>query len=366
MPTDIYLSNPTVTPLDLRLLSEAIRSSSPMESCHRAALEATVAQSTGCSHAVAIASAEQAISTLLHAMGVGSGHDVILPGLGDAACVRAVRRIGSIAHFADCDPGTLVPTSRTIEAVVTPATTAVLAGHGDGWGSGLPNIAACCGRLEVPFVELVATRLGSQWATAPAGSLGRAAVVDLSTRSLMSGGEGAVIVTDDAHLAEACRAGDFVTSQNMHRADPMPEFAAALASAQIARMDGIVDVCRGIAERYTVSLSKMSELLLPAMTPDAMSSWSRYIVRLDDTFGSEDRDEIIRGMQRHDIHSDVGLAHLPTIWNPAAEGKCPIAASIATRTIALPIHPDLTQRDVDLICQTLQLMIQRATFRRDA
>ena len=365
MPSDIYLSNPTVTPLDLRLLTEALKSSSPMGSSHRAALESTVAEATGCEYAVAIASGEQAISTLLHAMGVGPGHDVILPALGDAACVRSVRRIGSTAHFAECDPGTLVPTSRTIEAVVTPTTTAVLAGHGDGWGTGLPDIAAGCARLEVPFIELVATRIGSQWATATAGSLGRAAVVDLSTRSLMSGGEGAAIVTNDAHLAEACRAGDFVTCQSTHRADPMPEFTAALASAQLARMNGIMDVCRGIAERYTVSLSQMPELLLPAMGPDAMSSWSRYVVRLDETFGQDDRDEIIRGMQRHDIHADIGLAHLPTVWDAASEGVCPMAASIATRTIALPIHPDLTHRDVDLICQTLQLMIQRATFRRD-
>lgn len=365
MPSNIYLSNPTVTPLDIRLLTEALQSSSPMKSAHRTALESTIAACTGCTHAVAIASAEQALSTLLHAMGIGPGHDVILPGLGDAACIRAVRRIGSTAHFAECDPGTLMPTSRSIEAVVTPATTAVLAGHGDGWGSGLPDIAACCGRIEVPFVELVATRLGSHWATVPAGSLGRAAVVDLSTRSLMSGGEGAVIVTDDAHLADACRAGDFVTCQNAHRADPMPESTAALASAQLTRMNGIIEVCRGIAERYTVSLSQMPELLLPAMTPDAMSSWSRYIVRLDETFSFEDRDEIIRGMQRHDIHADVGLAHLPTIWNGATDGICPVAASIATRTIALPIHPELAHRDVDLICQTLQLMIQRASFRRN-
>jgi dTDP-4-amino-4,6-dideoxygalactose transaminase len=336
----------------------------PTGSDCRAELEETIAAATGCAHSVTIASSEQAISTLFAAMGLGPRHDIVLPALGDGACLRAVRRIGATPRFAECDPGTLIPTARTLGAVATSTTGSILAGHSDGWGTGLPDIAAVCGRLEVPFIELVATRLGSRCAAAPVGSIGRAAVVDLSARSLVSGGEGAAIVTNDAHLAEACRGGDFITCSNPHRADPMPELAASLALAQLNRLGGIIESCTALAEHYTVCLSSMPELLLPAMTPEAKSSWSRYIVRLDETFGSEDRHEIIRGMQRHDIHADIGLTHLPTLWDAASEVDCPIAASIASRTIALPIHPDLTHRDVDLICQTLQLMVQRATFRR--
>lgn len=365
MPSDIPLSNPAVAAADIQAVAGALRTAPPTASTCRTYLEDAIATATGCSHAVAISSSEQALSTLLDAIGIGAGHEVILPALGDAACLRAVKRIGATPRFAECDPGTLIPTAQTIEAVASPATGAILAGLGDGWGTGLPAIAAACGRLEVPFVELVATRLGSQCATAPAGAIGRAAVVDLSTRSLISGGEGAAIATNDPHLAKACRGGDFITCSNPHRADPMPEFTATLALAQLQRLTTIIDSCTGLAERYTVCLSSMPELLLPAMTPDVKSSWSRYIVRLDETFGSEDRDEILRGMQRHDIKADIGLAHLPSVWDASADVTCPIAATIASRTIALPIHPDLTHREVDLICQTLQLMVQRATFRRE-
>lgn len=364
MPSDIPLSNPAVTPADIQAVTGAMRSTPPTGSSCRARLEEAIAAVTGCEYAAAVASSEQGLSTLLAGLGLAPKHEIILPALGDAACLRASQRLGATPRFAECDPGTLIPTARSIEAVATPAVGCILAGHGDGWGSGLPDIAAACGRLEVPFIELVATRLGSQSAAAPAGSIGRAALVDLSARSLISGGEGAVIVTNDARLAEACRGGDFLTSAKPHRADPMPEFMAALALAQLNRLSGIIDACTTLAERYTVCLSSMPELLLPAMTPDTRSSWSRYVVRLDETFGSEDRDEIIRGMQRHDIQADIGLVHLPTLWDAAAEQTCPVAASIASRTIALPIHPDLTHRDIDLICQTLQLMVQRATFRR--
>ena len=365
MPSDIPLSNPAVAAADIRAVAGALRSAPPTGSSCRSELEEAIATATGCAHAATVASSEQALSSLLSALGLGSGHEVVLPALGDAACLRAVKRIGATPRFAECDPGTLIPTARTIEAVATPATGAVLAGLGEGWGTGLPDIAAACGRLEIPFIELVATRLGSRCANAPAGSIGRAAVVDLSTRSLVSGGEGAAIVTNDVHLAGACRGGDFITCIDAHRADPMSEFTATLALAQLQRLATIIDACTRLAERYTVCLSSMPELLLPATTPDVKSSWSRYVVRLDETFAGDDRDEIIRGMQRHDIRADIGLAHLPRVWDAADDGTCPIAASIASRTIALPIHPDLTHREVDLICQTLQLMVQRATFRRE-
>lgn len=362
MTFDIHMSNPAATRSDVQAVASALQASSPHGSTHLAAFEETMALRTARTHAVAIASAEQALPTLLAAMGITNGREVILPALGETACLRAVRRVGATPRFAECDPGTLVPQAATTEAVMTNKTAAVITAHGDGWGSGLPKIADACARREIPFIELVGTKIGSTCAGALAGSLGRAAIIDLSTRSIISGGEGAVIVTDDKCLADRCRGGDYTQCDNPHRADPMAELNAALALSQAGRLSSIITRCTSAAEQYMVGLSSIPELLLPATTPDTQSSWSRYVVRLDETFSANDRDEIIRGMQRHDIAAGVGLVHLPSVWDAAIEGECPISASIATRTIALPIHADLTGRDIDLICQTLQLMIQRATF----
>ncbi|MDG1837544.1 MAG: DegT/DnrJ/EryC1/StrS family aminotransferase [Phycisphaerales bacterium] len=364
MTSDIHMSNPAATRSDMQAVANALQASSPHGSTHREAFEESIALSTARSLAVAIASAEQALPTLLAAMGITHGREVILPALGETACLRAIRRIGATPRFADCDPGTLVPQAAMIEAVMTNETAAVIAAHGDGWGSGLPKIADACARREIPFIELVGTKIGSVCTGAPAGSLGRAAIIDLSARSIISGGEGAVIVTDDEYLAERCRGGDYTKCNNPHRADPMAELNAAFALSQAERLPSIIAHCTAAAEQYMVGLSSMPELLLPATTPDTQSNWSRYVVRLDETFSASDRDEIIRGMRRHDIAAGVGLIHLPSIWGTAIEGECPISASMATRTIALPIHADLTGRDIDLICQTLQLMVQRTTFRR--
>jgi perosamine synthetase len=79
---------------------------------------------------------------------------------------------------------------------------------------------------------------------------------------------------------------------------------------------------------------------------------------------------IIDGLRRHDI----GAAdYFPPVhlMPPYREllghrpGDFPAAESVAERTLALPFHTQLTERDIDLVCQTLSLMITRVTFARD-
>ncbi|MCP4758544.1 MAG: hypothetical protein GY894_00315 [Planctomycetes bacterium] len=366
MPAEIPLSNPLTTPDDHRVINELLRSHGLSGSTNRKDLELILTQTTSRHHAATFASSEQALSVLLDAVGVNGEREIVVPALGDTAILRAIRRVGGIPQFADCDPGTLVPTADTVERCISPSTAAVTASHGDGWGTGLPAIVATCARNEVPFLELVGTRLGSSCGAAPAGSLGHAAFIDLSQRGIVSTGEGAAIVTDNERLAKACRPDHYNESLCPHRPDEMAELNAAVGLSQIRRLGATVEACTDAAETYTIFLSRMPELLLPATTPEAVSCWSRYVIRLDETFSLEDRDEIIRGMERHDIAAAPGLTHLPSAWDPALATTCPVAAATAPRTIALPIHPALTRRDVELICQTLQLMVQRATFRRSA
>jgi dTDP-4-amino-4,6-dideoxygalactose transaminase len=348
------------------MVDELLRSTGLSGTAHRDALESALAQATARYHAVSLASSEQALSLLLHAVGVTQDREVVVPALGDTAILRAIRRVGGIPKFADCDPGTLVPTAASVEQCITDETAAVAASHGDGWGTGLPAVAAICARNEVPLVELVGTRVGSSCGAAPAGSLGRAAYIDLSQRGIISTGEGGAIVTDDEHLAAACRPAPYHSSLCPFRADALSELNAAVGLAQLRRLSTTIEVCTDAAETYTIALSRMPELLLPATTPDAVSCWSRYVIRLDETFSADDRDEIIRGMERHEIQAAAGLSHLPAEWDSSLASTCPVAAATASRTIALPIHPALTRRDVELICQTLQLMVQRATLRRSA
>ena len=91
------------------------------------------------------------------------------------------------------------------------------------------------------------------------------------------------------------------------------------------------------------------------------------MVRLSDRFSDQDRDEIIGGMRRHDIDIDSAL-ELASMTNYPAEvggGPWPVSERAMMRSICLPFHNDLVESEIDLICQTLELMLTRSTFSRD-
>ena len=138
--------------------------------------------------------------------------------------------------------------------------------------------------------------------------------------------------------------------------------------AQMSRLDEILRKRRKVAEHYTMRLLGEHRITLPNVNDAERMSWFVYVVRLTNEFSSEERDRIMTGMRRHDI----GVAdyfpciHLQPHIREAfghARGDFPIAESVSNRTIALPFHTNLGEREIDLVSQTLELMLAREGLR---
>ena len=148
------------------------------------------------------------------------------------------------------------------------------------------------------------------------------------------------------------------------------ELCAALGVTQIRRLDLLIERRQQIAEMYTRRLLGNSDLILPTVEPEVFMSWFVYVVRLTDRFTELDRNEIIEGLRRHEVGAADYFPAIPMqpfyrrLFGFAA-GDFPAAESVGHRTIALPFFPGITEREVDLVCQTLELMIRRTTFRRE-
>ena len=92
-------------------------------------------------------------------------------------------------------------------------------------------------------------------------------------------------------------------------------------------------------------------------------SWAGYVIRLSDNFSRDDRDEVIRGLHRHDIGAADFFQSIPTIPVFAKHSKggfCTVSESISERTIALPFYTSITKTEVDIVSQALELMIARS------
>jgi perosamine synthetase len=98
-------------------------------------------------------------------------------------------------------------------------------------------------------------------------------------------------------------------------------------------------------------------------------SWFVFVVRLAAHYTRDERDRIIEGMRRHDVGAAdyFPCIHLQPFYRERfgyKGGEFPIAESVSARTIALPFHIDLTEREVELVCQTLELMVSRENIKR--
>lgn len=194
-----------------------------------------------------------------------------------------------------------------------------------------------------------------------------------------------MIVTDDDALADLCR-----SMRNQGRASPsssamgvggwlaherlgfnyrLSELHAALGIVQMTRLDEILEKREQVAAGYIRRLAGHPHLVLPNLSPEAETSWFVFVVRLAESYTQAERKRVMEGMRRHDIGCAAYFPciHLQPFYRESyafEEGAFPIAESVSHRTIALPFHNQLTQREIDLVCQTLELMIDRENLSR--
>jgi perosamine synthetase len=166
---------------------------------------------------------------------------------------------------------------------------------------------------------------------------------------------------------DACanRAGTWLCHERLGYNYRLSEVAAALGIAQMERLDELLKARRNVAGMYMRRLMDWQEIILPSIDPDLVDdmSWFVFVLRLNDMFGPVERDRIILGLRRHEIGAAnyFPCIHLQPYMQPLGyqKGMFPVAESISQRTLALPFYSRMDEMQVELVCQTLRVMLQR-------
>jgi perosamine synthetase len=385
---DIPLSRPDLTDADRAAVVDTLDGQRLTNGPALIRLEAEAARATRRPLAVGVSSSGMGMQIALEALDIGPGDEVVVPSFSYAANVNAVLATGATPVFADSDPRTLNMSAVDVECRITPRTRALIGVPVFGNAAGLPELIALCSRFEIPMVENASEAVGSRFRSDVVGKFGRLSVLGFGPNRPIAAGEGGAIVTHDDRLAATCRA-----LRNQGRTDRMsfPEqsldlgmlmrFAgrghdarlaeplAALAASQMRRIDDTRERREQVASWYMQRLAGHAELLLPNIPPDAAICWPLFWVRLSDRYCSDDRDEIVAGLHRHDIGAANHypcLHLLPHVRQALGTtvGMCPVAESLSERTITLPMFTSMRERQVDQVCQTLMLLVDRMRVTR--
>jgi perosamine synthetase len=389
---EIPLSRPDIGELEETLVLQTLRSGRLSIGPVVEQFEQAVAIRAGCRHGIAVNSGTSGLHAALLALNVGPGDEVITTPFSFVASANCILMVGATPKFVDIDPRTLNMDAARVERAIGPRTKAILGVEAFGNPAGMDLYASIAARHEVPMIEDCCEALGTTMGSRPAGHFGRVGVFGFYPNKQITTGEGGMIVTDDDRIAAMCRSlrnqgrplaqstpqgtthggtpmGSWLMHERLGYNYRLDELSAALGVAQVRRLDEMIEKRQRVARWYMDRLGGHKDLILPTVEDNVSMSWFVFVVRLAPSYTGEERDRIIRGLRAHDIGASdyFPCIHLQPLYRERfgfEPGMFPIAESVSQRTIALPFFNAMTERDVDIVGGTLELMISRENIKR--
>lgn len=324
--------------------------------------EKNFARFAGVKHAVAVNTGTAALHSALVAAGVQQGDEVILPSFTFVATAEAVVMAGGKPVFADIDPETYNISPVEIEKNITKKTKAIIPVDLYGFSAEIKPIREIATKHGLAVVEDAAQAHGATYAGKPAGVFADAACWSLYASKNMTTGEGGVVTTDNAEVAETLRLirthgekakyASLMLGTNYR----MSEIQAAIGLVQLEKLPRFVAKRRENAKRLTELLAGSDRLKLPEESEERQHSWYLYTVRLQNATESE-RNKIVDELRRKGVGAEVYYVHpvhlMPYYRESFGERKLPETEKAAKQVFSLPIHPGVTAAQVDYIGKTL-------------
>jgi len=298
-------------------------------------------------HGVGTASGTAALQIALVAAGVGPGDEVITSAHTFIATALAIHNTGARPVLVDPDPSDLCLRAEAVARALTPRTRAVVPVHMHGHVADMDGILALARERGLRVIEDCAQAHGAslRGVKVPVGGTGCFSFY--ASKPLGGAGNGGMIVTDDAALAERCNrardpeGGDPVVLAAARTPSYLDALEAAVLSARLPRMEAWRARRAEHAAAYSVRLAHLAPVR-PA--PEVASAWYSFVVRVPE------RDRVKARLLLAGIESKIeyypSFVTSPTFaalgWRAA---DYPVAMDAAARGLSLPVHPFLSDAD---------------------
>jgi dTDP-4-amino-4,6-dideoxygalactose transaminase len=319
-------------------------------------------------HALAVTNGTAALHLAAAGLGIGPGDEVICPTLTFVASAAAMAQTGATVRLADStslddfsiDPG-------EIERLVTARTKAVIVVHYGGAPVDMDAIRAVVGRHGLLVIEDAAHALGSVLDSSPCGSLGDAGCFSFFPNKNITTGEGGMTIFRDEQPAARARLlrshGMTTLTWDRHHGHAtgydvveigfnyrLDELRSALGLSQLSRLDELNASRSRLASHYRKNLAG-SPFDVPSLGGRGTSA-HHLVVALAPS--PEERDRARERLREQRIQTSVHYPPIHRFSRYRTDGeRLPIAEEIADRVVTLPLHPRLTEAEVDEVCDVL-------------
>lgn len=340
-----------------------------------AAFEQAFAERHRVAHALATTSCTTGLHLILAAMGIGPGDEVIVPAFTWIATANVVLYCGATPVFADVDRETYNLDPADVARKVTARTRAVIPVHLFGLCADMAAIRAVV-PAGVKIIEDAACAAGAEYGGAPAGGLGDAAAFSFHPRKSVTTGEGGMVTTNDAELAETMARlrnhGASVSEEQRHRGPRpyiLPEFnllgfnyrmtdlQGAVGLVQLGKLDRFIAERQHFAERYRDGLQRLGWLRMPRFG-EGRHAWQAFVTYVDPETAPMPRNALMEQLQAAGISTRPGTHAVPALgyyrerFGLSAD-DFPAARDCDAHTMAIPLHNRMSAEDYDHVIDTL-------------
>lgn len=323
-------------------------------------LEDVAAARLGVPHVVAVSTCTTglllALRVLEHLGEVPPQSSVLLPSFTFSASAHAVAWNGHRCRFAECDVDSFqldVDDAKSRAEGVG----AVLATHVFGAPCRPEAVEQLAASLGVPAVFDAAHAFGAARAGRAIGGFGAVEVFSLTPTKPLVAGEGGLVATARAEVAEVLRIardygnpGDYDT-RLIGLNGRMSELHAAVALCSLDAFDGDLARRRELAERYCRRFDDVPGVAVQRVDAADASTWKDFTIAIDSGALGVDRDTVVRVLAAEGVDTRNYFdppAHRQR--SHAADAvELPVTDDVASRVVSLPIYPSLRDHDVDAI-----------------
>lgn len=337
-------------------------------------LEERFAALTGRKHTIAVSNCTAALHLAMVALDVSPGDEVLVADYTYPATGHSVLYADGTPVFVDVDPATGNMDPDACRAAISDRTVGIIAVDGLGQCAPYGPLQEIADEHGLFLVEDAAPAAGAMQFGKPAGSFGDVACFSLHGRKGITSGEGGIFVTDDTTIYETARslsAFGVKSAWERQQGDELPipvftdlgynyklsDIQSAIALVQLDRLDALVARRNAIADRYQELLGTLDGVATPVAAAGNLHTWQTYALRVDPGLS---RDRIAMYLRGRGVQSNIGTfaSHLQPLYG--FEGACPVSAELFAQHLAIPMHADLTDAEINRVADTLREAVDAA------
>jgi perosamine synthetase len=360
---------------DIKAVVEVLRSDWLTTGPKVVAFERAFAEYVGAKEAVAVSNGTAALHAAMYALGIGPGDEVIVPAMTFASTANCIVFQGGTPIFCDVDPGSVLIDISSAESKITSRTKAIIAVDYTGQPCEYDKLQTIANKHRVALVADACHSLGGKYKERSVGSLAELSVFSLHPVKHITTGEGGMITTDDPELTYRMRMfRNHGIKTDHHQREKLgswhyemedlgynyriTDIQCALGISQLRKLPRFLERRRAIAHKYNEIFAELKTISPLTLRNDVSHAYHLYVIKIDFISIGIDRQNLFRKLRDRNI--GVNVHYIPVHLHPfyrkqfgTGPGLCPVAEASYEEILSRPIHPGMTDRDVDLVYTAL-------------